>query len=226
MSENTENQSNNWKYISFVLIAVVLVGAFIVFNNNKETTGSVVDNKAVGVGNSAVKVSIDDDAMIGDPNAPVTIIEFSDYQCPFCARFYTQTYPLLKEQYIDTGKANLVFRDFPLANIHPEAFAASEAAECVREQGGDEAYFEMHDKIFENQNSLSKTSLNNFAKELGYDIEACLSSGKFYNEVNQDLQDGTTAGVRGTPSFFINGKMLEGAQPFSEFQRIIDQELS
>ena len=180
---------------------------------------------AVPSAGEKVDVSEDDDAFLGDKNAPVTIIEFSDFECPFCARFYKQTLPQLQRAYIDTGKVKLVYRDFPLS-FHPNAQKAAEAAECVREQGGDEAYFKMHDAIFENQPSLSESNLKVWAQDLGYDIDSCLDSDKFRSEVQKDFADGQAAGISGTPSFFINGQKLVGAQPFSAFQQIIEAELA
>jgi len=166
----------------------------------------------------------DDDPSIGSPDAPVTIIEFSDFQCPFCARFSLDTLPQLKENYISKGKVRMVFRDFPLG-FHAQALPAAEAAECADEQG---KFWEMHDKIFQNQGSLGTSSYKQWAKDLGLDsakFDACLDSGKYANEVNKDLQDGQSAGVSGTPTFFINGKEVVGAQPFSVFQQVIDAEL-
>ena len=100
-----------------------------------------------------VKISADDDPIIGDPDAPITIIEFSDFECPFCARFHVQTLPLLLEEYIDQGKVKLVFRDFPIQSIHPNALPASVAAECANDQG---KFKGMHDMLFENQSQWSK----------------------------------------------------------------------
>ena len=180
---------------------------------------------------SQVTASVDDDAVLGDKDAPVTIIEFSDYQCPFCGRHFTQTYPQIKSEYIDTGKVKIVFRDFPLTSIHPQAQGAAEAAECIRDAAGgkgkgDAAYYKMHDKMFENQQSLSTDNEIAWAKELGYDIKSCLSSGKFKAEVQKDTSDAQAAGGQGTPYFVINGKPLSGAQPFSAFQQIIEAELA
>ena len=172
-----------------------------------------------------VDVSVDDDAVLGNANAPVTIVEFSDYQCPFCAKFWSDTLPQLKSEYIDTGKVKLVYRDFPLS-IHPMAQKAAESTECVREKGGDIAYWKMHDKIFENQATLSEANLKVWAKGLGYDITTCLDSGKFADEVTADMNEGATYGVSGTPAFFINGKIVEGALPFAQFKTIIDAELA
>jgi protein-disulfide isomerase/plastocyanin len=173
-----------------------------------------------------VDVSADDDAVKGDENAPVTIIEFSDYQCPFCGRFYEETLPQLEEQYIATGKVKLVHRDFPLESIHPEARPAAEAAECAGDQG---KYYEMHDKLYENQQSLSADNYKLWAEEIGLDMDQfndCVESNKHAEEVSADLADGSAAGVTGTPGFFINGQLLSGAQPFSVFQQIIEAELA
>src|SRR3989344_6683922 len=104
-------------------------------------------NANSGTSSGFVSASEDDDAVLGNEDAPVTIIEFSDYQCPFCRKFWTETLGQIKSEYIDTGKVKLVFRDFPLSSLHPQAQASAEAAECVKEKGGDEAYFKMHDKM-------------------------------------------------------------------------------
>jgi protein-disulfide isomerase len=202
---------------------------------------SEVNTEAGGNSNSKiVEATIDDDAVIGNANAPVTIIEFSDYQCPFCRKFWVDTYSQIKSKYIDTGKAKLVFRDYPL-NFHSMAQLSAEAAECVREKGGDGAYYKYHDKIFLEQQLLdsgkangdvtttvtyTKDDLKKWAKTLGYDIASCLDSGKFTEEVKKDLKDGQAAGISGTPAFVINGILISGAQQFSEFERIIEGELS
>lgn len=179
-----------------------------------------------GTGNK-VDVSEDDDPFKGDANAPVTIIEFSDYECPFCGRFYSDTYLQLKKDYIDTGKVKIVFRDFPLS-FHPTAMPAALAAQSVYEasERNNEVYFKYHDKLFENQQSLTDENLKKWAKELGYDISKDFDSKKFEAEVNNDLADGQAAGVSGTPAFFINGQLLEGAQPYANFKKIIDEELA
>src|SRR3989344_694364 len=172
-----------------------------------------------------IAVSQDDDAFEGQADAPVTIIEFSDFQCPFCKKFYTDSLPQLREKYIQTGKVKLVFRDFPLSNIHPDAQKAAEAAECAGEQG---KYFAMHDKIFENQQELKVADLKKYAASLGLNTQTfndCLDSGKMKDVVANDFAQGTQYGVSGTPAFYINGKLLSGAQPFSAFEKIIEEEL-
>jgi len=184
-----------------------------------------------------VKISIDDDPIIGDPNAPITIVEFSDFQCPFCARFNAQTLPLILEEYIEQGKVKLVFRDFPIQSIHPNALPASVAAECANEQ---DKFKEMHDVLFEKQNEWNKLetaeALSLFSQyainmQLDQDtFESCLSSGKYIEEIKNDLDDGRDYGVSGTPGFFVGNDEigyveLKGAQPFESFKKIIDAQL-
>src|SRR3989338_3040634 len=157
-----------WKYSTFILGALVVILIFMMLSNkNTSVTGNVIaENTQPSGGNTApstVSASADDDAVLGDKKAKVTIIEFSDYQCPFCGRFFSQTLPQIKSQYVDTGKVKIVFIDFPLTSIHPIAQPAAEATECVKKQGGDEAFWKMHDKIFENQASLNNANLKAWA---------------------------------------------------------------
>jgi protein-disulfide isomerase len=172
-----------------------------------------------------VKVSEDDDYVKGEKNAPVTIIEFSDYECPFCGRFYSQTLPQIEEKYVKTGKVKMVYRDFPLG-FHPKAEPAAIAANCAGEQG---KYYEMHDLLFENQPSLSDANYKKWAGELGLDagkFATCLKDPKQKAEVQKDMRDGQAAGVQGTPAFFINGQLISGAQPFPAFEQAIEAALS
>ncbi|MFH1752238.1 MAG: DsbA family protein [archaeon] len=170
-------------------------------------------------------ISVDDDSFIGNAEAPVTIVEFSDFQCPYCGKFYNETLAMLKKEYLDTGKAKLVYRDFPLS-FHADAQKAAEAAECAGEQG---KYFEMHDKIFENQSSIGVENLKQYAVDIGLDSSAfntCLDSGTMAQEVQKDISDGQAYGVSGTPTFFVNGQKVVGAQPFTVFKQLIDAELA
>ncbi len=171
-----------------------------------------------------VEVSLDDDAVKGSADAPVTIVEFSDFECPFCGKYVRETYSKIVSEYIDTGKVKYVFRDFPL-DFHLNAQKASEAAECAGEQG---KYWEMHDVLFENQDALDVETLKMYAVSLGLDTEefnTCLDSGAMADEVKADMADGQKYGVSGTPAFFINGKMISGAQPFEVFKAEIDAAL-
>lgn len=174
-----------------------------------------------------VEVDLEDDPVKGDPDAPITIVEFSDYQCPFCQRFAANTLPQLTEEYIDTGIAKLVYKDFPLGN-HPAARPAAIAAECAQELSGDEAYYAFHDQLFENQTNLNEQTYNQIAANLGLDANAfseCLADPVMGEEVDQDFLQGQSIGVRGTPAFFVNGQLLSGAQPFEAFQAVIEAEL-
>lgn len=167
---------------------------------------------------------IDDDAIKGDENAPVTIVEFSDYECPFCQRFWEQTLPQIEEKYIKTGKVKLIYRDFPLG-FHANAQKAAEAAECSGEQG---KYYEMHDKLFAEGVSGGVSAFKQYAADLKLDTKTfneCLDAGKMRAEIQKDSADGQSLGVSGTPAFFINGKEVVGAQPFSVFEQIIEAEL-
>ena len=181
-----------------------------------------------------VRASVADAPTLGRVDAPVTIVEFSDYQCPFCQRFFATTLPELKKDYIETGKVRYVFRDFPL-EMHAQARKAAEAAHCAGEQG---KYWEMHDVLFQNQRALAPPQLADHARLVGLDgatFDACLSSGRHAARVDRGLADGAAAGVQGTPGFVIGrttsgdvveGTPIRGAQPVDTFRRIIDQMLA
>lgn len=166
----------------------------------------------------------------GDPNAPVTIVEYSDYQCPFCERHFQETLPQLLKNYIESGKVQYVFKDFPLTSIHPQAPKAAEAARCAREIAGDDVYWQMHDRLFEGQGEWSGnpnhvTVFKGYAGELELDqmaFDQCLDSGRHAGAVNADLQEGAGFGVTGTPAFFVNGLLVSGAQPYDVFVQVIE----
>ena len=208
--------------ITVGVLAILLVATFFINSNETSQTGNTIQEEQVV---QRVQVSLDDDTIKGDSNAPVTIVEFSDYECPYCARFYSQTLKLIEEKYIDTGKVKFAYRDFPLSS-HRNAQKAAEAAECAGDQG---KYYEMHDKLFESGVSQGVESFKQYASQIGLDtteFNDCLDSGKNYDEVQKDLRDGSAAGVRGTRAFFINGIPLSGAQPFGAFEQLIEQELN
>lgn len=187
-------------------------------------------------GPQKIYVSLDDDPMKGNPDADITIVEFSDFQCPFCSRFYEQTLPLIEQAYIDTGKVNFVYRDFPL-QIHQNAVPVHIAAECADEQGW---FWPYHDILFENQRewqSLPADALSEqlvqYAMAMGLQadaFESCLGSATLEEEIQKDYHDGVLYGVRGTPAFFVGNDtdgyvLLSGAQPFEAFQRVIESGL-
>jgi protein-disulfide isomerase len=157
----------------------------------------------------------------GPDNATVTIVEFSDFQCPYCGRVLPTVEKLMKDY---DGKVRLVFRHFPLS-FHPNAAKAAEAGACAADQG---KFWQMHDKMFGNQQKLAVEDLKSFAKDLGLDqgkFDKCLDSGEKAPLVSGDEKDGEQAGVSGTPAFFINGIFINGAVPYEQFKETVDREL-
>ncbi len=160
---------------------------------------------------------------LGPADAPVTIVEFSDFECPFCARASPTVKQVLKEY---EGQVRVVYRHFPLESIHPNARAAAVASACADEQ---QKFWEYHDILFANMRQLGGDNLTKYASEAGLDMgafEACIADGRHDAAVDRDLEEARAIGVTGTPSFFVNGRMLGGAQPFEAFKRIIDAELA
>jgi protein-disulfide isomerase len=231
------NKETVWKVVSgllgILLILSIFTGGFgIDFTpNNKQAQPSVEIKDAQPRAPSGANPSVDmvalieDDTIKGDKNAPVTIVEWSDFECPFCTRFYNDAYKQIDKEYIQTGKVKLVYRDFPLG-FHQNAQKAAEAAECAGEQG---KFWEMHDKLFEEGVSGGVNSFKQFAKSIGLSeskFDKCLDSGEMASEVSKDMQDGQAAGIRGTPGFIINGQLVSGAQPFENFKKVIEAELA
>ncbi|MET0623844.1 MAG: thioredoxin domain-containing protein [Pyrinomonadaceae bacterium] len=170
-----------------------------------------------------VQVGYDPSRLRGDAAAPVIIVEFSDFQCPYC-RTVEPTLKTLLGKY--AGRVSLAYRDYPLREIHPQAQQAAEAARCAGEQ---DKFWEYHDLLYADGAKLDAGSLTGYARGLGLDAQrftSCLASGKFKQAVEEDLQAGSEAGVNGTPAFFINGIFLSGAQPAAAFEKIIDAELA
>jgi len=173
------------------------------------------------------------DPVKGSPDAQVTIIEYSEYQCPFCARFVKETLPLIEENYIATGKVRLIFRNFP---VHEQAVVAAGAAICAQEQ---DKFWQMHDTLFAQQEEWSGNPdfmalLEGYTQDIGLDSEQFTScfipeEGKepeWFGKLKRDFEAGQEAGVEGTPSFLINDQLVVGAQPFEVFQEVIEQELA
>lgn len=159
----------------------------------------------------------------GAASAPITMVEFSDFQCPFCLKAYPTVRAVLAK-YGD--KIRFSYRDFPLRNIHGQAQEAAEAARCAADQG---KFWQYHDYLFENPGNLSREQLLEAAGKISLDtaaLELCMESGKHRNAVEQDYQEGLQAGISGTPAFYINGIFLNGSQPASAFEQIIDSELA
>ena len=163
-----------------------------------------------------------DDPVLGDASAPVTLVEFSDFQCPFCARVMP-TLKRVREAYGD--RVRIVWKDFPLTAIHPQAFGAAQAGHCAQEQG---KFWEYHDRLFANQQALEPELLKTYAADAELDAEmfgSCLDAAKYADRVQEQMDIGASLGVSSTPTVFINGRLLTGAQPYEVFTRIIDEEL-
>jgi protein-disulfide isomerase len=169
----------------------------------------------------------------GDTNAKLTLIEFSEFQCPFCGRHVKDTYPAIDKEYIRTGKAKFVFRDLPLESIHKNAFKAAEAAHCAGEQ---KKFWQMHDRLFDNQKSLEPAMLTAHAQAIGLDagkFQQCLQSGKYAGDIRRDIADANKIGITGTPTTVIGVtqpndskikvlRVIKGAQPFATFKEALD----
>jgi protein-disulfide isomerase len=163
------------------------------------------------------------DPSLGRASAPITLIEFSDFQCPFCQRV-APTLKRVRETYGD--KVRIIWKDFPLTQIHPQAFKAGEAAHCAGDQG---KYWEYHDRLFANQQLLQPDDLKKHAAEIGLNAAAfgtCLDSSKYGERVRNSIAEGTRLGVNSTPTIYVNGRVLSGAQPYETFVSVIDEELS
>lgn len=248
MSGDITIKKSTYNKLIVGIVTVLVVAAFLAgyIVGNFGETKTVTQNTYQPIPTQApdqpstqtrIAISIGDSPFMGSSNAPVTMIEFSDFQCPFCGRFFSQALPDIEKNYIDSGKVRLVYKHFPLENLHSNAMAAAIAAECANEQG---KFWEYHNTLFENQTSWAQLSaidtakaFKQYASELGLDansFNSCLDSGKYTDKVNKDQKDGSQYGVNGTPTFFIGndkkGYMeLDGDQPFSSFKKELDSEL-
>jgi protein-disulfide isomerase len=221
--------------VAFAAVGIFALGMFThsrFFNEGGKGQPAAVVQPTAGAQPTAgptavvgpVDVSVDDDPAQGPADAPVTIIEFADFQCPYCGTFNTQTLPQILSNYGD--RVRFVYRDFPLTSLHQYALKAAEASECADDQG---AYWKYHDLLFKNQSALDDASLKGYAASLALDTAAfdqCLDSDAQMAEISKDYQDGVAAGVQGTPAFFINGMPLTGARPYSDFQAAIEAALN
>ena len=180
-------------------------------------------------------ISIEGAPFKGQADAVITLVEYSDYQCPFCKRHMLQTHPQIASEYIDQGKVKYVMREFPLTSLHPRAVAASLAALCARDQG---KYWEMHDVLFANQKKMTDDDIKGYASEAGLDIDtfvSCMDAGKYNEQVQSDLTEGRGLGITGTPSFALGltapadsnqvkvMKVVRGARSYDSFAKEINE---
>lgn len=228
----TFKRSHFYSVLVVLAFAVGILTGYVVWGRPPVQTQTVVDNQPAAQGPAVTQapqytrydIPSDGFPTIGPADAPIVIVEFSDFQCPFCKRFFDETYQQLLEAYPD--KIRFVYRHLPLTSIHPEAFPSAEASMCANEQN---AFPEYHDKLFENQDRLGRELYIQIASDLMLDtvaFEDCLKTGKYKDLIQQDSDFALNLGVRSTPTFFINGLALVGAQPLEAFKQVIDRELA
>ena len=233
---------------SILLASMIISSAILVSGGSLKVKDTVVQvapiqpqSTAEPVPNTPVKVDISNSPILGDKNATLTLVEFSDYECPFCKKSFDELLPELKKNYISTGKLRLVYKNLPLP-FHQNAAKEAEAALCAKDQGGDVAYFKYHDAIFTQTagggTGIALDQLPVLAKEIGMNVtkfQKCLDDSKFKTAVDKDLAQAQKVGANGTPTWFlgkttsddsVEGVIMVGAQPFSAFKTAIDQALS
>ena len=239
-----------WIVAGAVLLSGLMVAASILVSMKSGTSAvapAAANNQAAAptqekAGPQAATISLDDDPVMGDrKKAKVAIVEFSDFECPFCQKFHKDSYDTLVKDYVDTGKAVISFRDYPLPFHEPKASLAAETAQCVKEAKGDAAYFKFSKLYFENTVSngkgLADGKMNEILAQAGVNAAAvndCATKEKFKDEIAKDMSDGQAAGVSGTPSFVIGklsadgkveGELVVGALPLAQFKAAIDKYL-
>lgn len=230
-------------WVSYGLMVLVVVGAYFlgVYKTRYEILTKGKGETQVGEQKQApteeeVKTNLSEEewkkvvanpvAVKGREDAPVTIVEFTDYQCPFCRRYFDEAYKKIISDYVETGKVRYLVHDLPLP-FHENADEAAVAARCAGKEG---KYWEMHDKLFEKQeewqgSSEVKAALARYGKEVGVDISDCQDDEEVAGEVRNDVSLANEVGATGTPTFFINGRLLVGAQPYESFKTMIEEEL-
>lgn len=253
-SSNEKNTDQNVVTIDLqsllIPMAIVIAGVMVsvtLFFALREDTGTVqgtTTETTVPTGDSAavfpdVTTNIDDDPQQGNPDAKVAIVEFSDYECPFCQRHFEQTYPSLKSNYIDNDQVLFVYRDNPL-DFHPQGRVAALAANCVADQLGDDGYFAYHDALFTNgvESTTPDSLFVELAQAQGVNVDqfnTCRASAEVAQEVDADIADAMSIGSTGTPGFVIGtlddegnvtGQLISGAYPYSDFETLIEKYLN
>lgn len=228
-----DEQTNKFLIPGAIVAAGLVIALAVIYSTNGPAAGGTQNAGKQNAGKTAAISELpavsSDDFVLGDPKAPVTMIEYGDFQCPFCGRFFKETESVLREKYVKTGKVKFIWRDF--AFLGQESAWAANAARCAGEQG---KYWEYHDYLFnnqkgENQNVFSKANLKSFAAALSLDrgkFDSCVDGDKYLSVVQAQTKSGGEVGVSGTPANFINGTIYTGALPASNFIQIIDAELN
>lgn len=223
-----EEQTNKFLIPGAVIAAGLVIAVAIIYSTNNPSPNAGKNNEKTAALATLSPVS-SSDFVLGDQNAPVTVIGYGDFQCPFCGKFFEETESVLREKYIKTGKVKFIYRDF--AFLGQESLWAANAARCASEQ---DKFWQYHDYLYgnqrgENQGAFSKENLKSFAVAMGLDKEkfnTCLDSEKYTAAIQKETKEGGEAGVSGTPANFINGKLYAGALPTASFIQIIDNELN
>lgn len=221
-----DDQINKYLIPGAVILAGVVIAAAVIYSVNGPSGNTGKDGTAA-IG--AMPEVTSGEFVLGDQNAPVTVVEYGDFQCPFCGKFFKETESVLRENYIKTGKVKFIYRDF--AFLGQESLWSANAARCAGEQG---KFWQYHDYLYsnqrgENQGAFSKNNLKSFASALGLEKEkfnTCLDSDKYLEEIKKETKAGGEAGVQGTPANFVNGVLYVGALPTATFTKIIDDELN
>ncbi len=222
-----QGKNNNFLAGSILVAALIIGGSYIYGSGLKpQVSGQPLANvNNTAQGTTYSNPTVGTDVILGNQDAPVTLIEFGDFQCPYCENFFTNVEKPLREEYIKTGKVKMVFRDFPLDAIHPYARPAANAAECAKEQN---KFWEYHDALYTQQANLATMDYTALAGQLGMNqaqFQQCYQAKKYDAEITKDYNDGVAAGVSGTPSSFVNGQLLAGALPYPSFKAAIDKAL-
>jgi protein-disulfide isomerase len=178
-------------------------------------------------------IEMEGEPVLGDDDAPVTMVVYEDFECPFCKRFEEGAVPQIVSNYVDSGQVRIVWKDKPLTQLHPWAKPAAEAMECVYREGGNDVFWALKDKVFSDQNQLSaedaQSQIKSWAAEEGVSesaVQSCIDRGDAMSEVEADSSEGEEVGASGTPTSFLNGQKLVGAQPYSQFETVIEEELT
>lgn len=238
-------KQKDWFLSVSILIAAILIGGALIYSAGLKNVPRSNEQQQMATNNEQISTEpqIGDDVVLGNPEAPVTIFVFGDYQCPFCAKFFKESESLIVKNYIETGKAKLVYKD--LAFLGPESIAAAQAAECAKDQG---KYWQYHDAIYEIEHAevekvltgkmasnegngnLNKNLFKQIASDLQMNINeflSCFDSQKYAAEVEGDINEARAimGQQASTPTIFINGKIIKGAQPYNVFSAAIEEEL-
>ena len=215
-----------------ILVAAVLVAGAVIYSAGVSTPSGDQSGDESTVETSDILNLTSNDVVLGDLKAPVTVIEYSDFQCPYCGRFYSETEQQLRDSYIKSGKVRFVYRHF--AFLGPESKAAAQAVECAKDQG---KFWEMHDSIFdseiidgqEHNGNLNRNLFVSLAGKIGLNADqygSCFDEKKYAGKVDRDYAAAQVIGVRATPTLFVNGEKIEGALPFEQFKILVDKYLA